>query len=219
MQSNNRADANRKNAQHSTGPRTEEGKRRSSLNALRHGLTGQVIVMPGEDLAAYRTHCAAFHADLKPSGVLETHLTQTLADATWRLNRVRTLEQNLLSLGLNAKSDIIFTENPQVHAALATAAGLPLYHRELANLSIHESRISRQFDKTLAQLRQIQAGRKAEEAAQLEQAATTYAYHKSQGLPYDPQSDGFVFSIAQLDRHLRLRPRLNRTGKPKTAAA
>ena len=52
-QSRTRAAINRANAQHSTGPRTEAGKKRSSLNALRHGLTGHVIVMPGEDLAAY----------------------------------------------------------------------------------------------------------------------------------------------------------------------
>ena len=41
-----RAEANRENAQKSTGPRTEEGKRKFSLNGIRHGLTGQVVVLP-----------------------------------------------------------------------------------------------------------------------------------------------------------------------------
>jgi hypothetical protein len=50
-----RAAINRANAQHSTGPRTSEGKRRSSMNAMRHGLTSQVIVMPDEDMQAYRS--------------------------------------------------------------------------------------------------------------------------------------------------------------------
>ena len=40
-----RALINRANAQRSTGPKTEEGKQRSSLNALRHGLTGQTIIL------------------------------------------------------------------------------------------------------------------------------------------------------------------------------
>jgi hypothetical protein len=40
-----RAEINRANSQHSTGPKTPEGKKRISLNALRHGLTGQVVVM------------------------------------------------------------------------------------------------------------------------------------------------------------------------------
>ena len=35
-----------------TGPRTEAGKKRTRFNALRHGLTGQIVVMPAEDLAA-----------------------------------------------------------------------------------------------------------------------------------------------------------------------
>src|SRR6266481_2901055 len=41
---------NRANASHSTGPKTEAGKKRSSLNAYRHGLTGQTIILPAEDL-------------------------------------------------------------------------------------------------------------------------------------------------------------------------
>lgn len=44
----NRAEINRTNAQNSTGPKTEAGKQRSSLNALRHGLTGQIVVMPAK---------------------------------------------------------------------------------------------------------------------------------------------------------------------------
>jgi hypothetical protein len=45
--------ANRANAQRSTGPKTEEGKRRSSLNARRHNLTGQVTAMTEEDRIAH----------------------------------------------------------------------------------------------------------------------------------------------------------------------
>src|SRR5271155_3556862 len=51
-----RAEINRANSQHSTGPKTPEGKKRISLNALRHGLTGQIVVMPTEDLQAYQRH-------------------------------------------------------------------------------------------------------------------------------------------------------------------
>ena len=54
-------DANRRNAQHSTGPKTEAGKGRASLNAWRHGLTGQVATMPHEDLAVF----TRFTADIR----------------------------------------------------------------------------------------------------------------------------------------------------------
>src|SRR5580692_12133715 len=91
----NRAQINLENAQHSTGPKTKAGKQRSSLNALRHGLTGQIVVMPSEDLAAYQRHLAAFADEYHPNGATEAQLVQALADASWRLNRVAALEANI----------------------------------------------------------------------------------------------------------------------------
>ena len=64
--------ANRENAKNSCGPRTDEGKRRSSLNATRHGILSQVIHLPEEDLAAYDEFTCTYVADLKPVGVVET---------------------------------------------------------------------------------------------------------------------------------------------------
>ena len=63
--------ANRANAQLSTGPRTEEGKRRSSLNDFRHGLTGQIVIHTPEDQAAFQKHCEAIRDALAPVGALE----------------------------------------------------------------------------------------------------------------------------------------------------
>ena len=47
---------NRANSLRSTGPRTDSGKQRSALNALRHGLTAASAVLPSEDQAAFDTH-------------------------------------------------------------------------------------------------------------------------------------------------------------------
>ncbi len=62
----NRAAVNKANAQKSTGPRTEAGKQRSSLNALRHGLTGQTVVLPTEDHSAYERHSQSFLERIPP---------------------------------------------------------------------------------------------------------------------------------------------------------
>jgi hypothetical protein len=97
MSSPNRVEINRANAQHSTGPKTEAGKQRSSLNALRHGLTSQIVVMPTEELEAYQLHLKSFTEEYDPKGATESNLVQALADASWRLNRVVALETNLLT--------------------------------------------------------------------------------------------------------------------------
>jgi transcription termination factor NusB len=203
-----RTETNRANAQHSTGPRTEPGKHRSSLNALRHGLTGHVIVLPSEDHAAYENHTRRLVDDLQPKGALEEQLAQSLADTSWRINRVAALETNLLALGIHEQSANIDTEHPEVHAALAMAASIREQTRALANLSMHENRLSRQFERTLKQLREIQAERRENEKDQMEKAARLLSLHQEEGLPYDPAEDGFVFSNDEIETSIRRTHRL-----------
>jgi hypothetical protein len=95
-----RAAINRANSQHSTGPRTEAGKKRSSQNALRHGLTARTPVLASEDQAAYESHCRKFENEYQPATPTETQLVQELADTSWRLNRIPILEADLLDRAL-----------------------------------------------------------------------------------------------------------------------
>ena len=118
-----RSTVNRQNAARSTGPVTPEGKRRASLNALRHGLTGQTVVLPEDDLAAYRNSCAQFHAELQPQGLLETEAVQTIADTHWRLHRIRAMENNLFALGVHEQPGEL-SPDPTIHCALAQAKSL-----------------------------------------------------------------------------------------------
>src|SRR5260370_41052770 len=111
---------NRANAAHSTGPKTAAGKKRSSLNAYRHGLTGQTIILPTEDLAAYQAFTRTFFDRYKPVDIIEKQLVQSLADTSWRLNRVAALAHNLMCLGFDEHSNSISTEHPEAHPALGT---------------------------------------------------------------------------------------------------
>src|SRR5437588_450731 len=145
--SNNRAETNRENAKHSTGPRTEAGKQRCSLNALRHGLTGQTVVLPSDDLAAYQRHCKAFHDQYQPKNPTEVQLTQTVADLSWRLNRATAFETNMLALGITEKSNSVDTENDQVHTALAMAKAFREQSQSFVNLALYEHRLTVRFNK------------------------------------------------------------------------
>ena len=62
--------ANRQNSAHSTGPRTNNGKQRTRLNGLRHGLTGHTVLMPNEDREVYEAFYAETIASLQPSVIL-----------------------------------------------------------------------------------------------------------------------------------------------------
>jgi len=200
-----RAQINRANSQHSTGPKTQAGKQRSSLNALRHGLTGQIIVLPGEDLEAYRRHVDSFIDEYHPKGATETHLVQSLADTAWRQNRVAALENNLLTLGIVREPEQLDDAPEQVQQALSIAAALDSQTRALANLSLHGQRLSRQFEKTLAKIRELQSARREQENEDLDKAATLVHAHGLQDEPYDPAEDGFVFSTEEIEAVLNRR--------------
>src|ERR1700676_3744828 len=162
----NRAAINKANAQHSTGPRTAAGKQRSSLNALRHGLTGQTIVLPSEDLAAYQRHSQSFLAEYQPKGATESQLVQSLLDTAWQVNRAAAVETNLFALGITEMEDRIRASHPEDETALAMALAYREHNRAFANISIYHQPLSREFERTLALLRQIQAERRKIEQEQ-----------------------------------------------------
>src|SRR5262249_1741987 len=91
--------ANRLNALKSTGPKSEEGKKRSSLNALRHGLTGQVLVLPEENLEAFNKFVSGIVDALNPADDVEKQLATTYAVTQNKINRAQTIEENLFTLG------------------------------------------------------------------------------------------------------------------------
>jgi hypothetical protein len=90
--------ANRQNAQHSTGPRTESGKRRSRRNAIRHGLTAETVIDTLEDAAHYKAFERAIKSDYSPQTAIEDHLVSRLASLLWRLRRAVIVESGLLKM-------------------------------------------------------------------------------------------------------------------------
>ena len=197
-----RASINRENARKSTGPRTEAGKQRSKLNALRHGLTGQTVVLPTEDHSAYQRHSQSFLDEYRPQGATETQLVQSLLDTSWQLNRAAAVETNLFSLGITEMEDRIRANHPQAEDALAMALAFREHNRAFANIGTYRQRLTRQFERTLVLLRQIQAERRITEERQLNQAAKILKMHKDENLPYEPTEDGFVFSNAEIETYI-----------------
>src|SRR5262245_37328668 len=87
-----RAEANRINAQRSSGPRTELGKSRSKMNALKHGLSAKKIVIGDEDPKEFEALRAALERDWQPEMAFESELVEQLAGLFWRIRRVPAIE-------------------------------------------------------------------------------------------------------------------------------
>ena len=91
-----------------TGPRTAQGKAASSMNAMSHGLTSAKVVLPGENLADFQHLRHSLLKEHRPDTKTEKLLVEEMAQAHWRLDRVRrrqdqafesdTLDQKLLAL-------------------------------------------------------------------------------------------------------------------------
>lgn len=88
-------EANRLNALKSTGPMTEEGKRRSRCNAIRHGLTAETVIVGLEDPEDYEAFEATVIADYDARSAVERELVLRLASTLWRLRRATGIETSL----------------------------------------------------------------------------------------------------------------------------
>src|SRR3954452_21963356 len=157
--------ANRANAQRSTGPKTSAGKAKSSLNAVKTGLTGRTVLLPSEDVKQYQNHVKRFHEELQPVGELETNVVQNLADTQWRLNPIPSLESGLIALGRKRCAPDLFAEekDPAVRAVLLEAHVFNTEASALKNLSLQESRLRRQYAQLIQELERLRAERAAQQ--------------------------------------------------------
>jgi hypothetical protein len=162
-------DANRKNAQKSTGPKTEEGKIRSSMNGFKSHITGLTTIMADEDSAAREEFVAAYTAEWAPQGAIERQLARTLALDNWRLNRIKTVEENIFAYDLVMPKKIFTHERIEAENALGHAWTYIHRSREFDRISLYESRLNRIIAKNTELLQKRQAARKAEEKSKAPQ--------------------------------------------------
>jgi hypothetical protein len=210
MISEKQLEANRRNALLSAGATTEEGRNRSRMNALRHGLTGQITTMTDEDRAAHDQFSNALIASLAPDGAMEMQLAQRVATDSWRLNRASAIEDNLFALGQLQNAGQACPDVPEIDAALISARVFTLESKQLQLLTLYEQRINRSIQKNLAILQQLQITRKAEQEAAMNEAAALLKLSEMKGLEYQPARDGFVFSTVQIHAAIDRAQRLER---------
>ncbi len=146
--------ANRKNAEHSTGARTTAGKLKVSLNALKTGLTSQVVVIPHEDATVYKDYLTRRLKKFAPATDDEQILAQSIIDNEWRVARIPTLEASIYALGLREfAAEFADEENLEIRASLIRAKTALHYRRDLSNQALQERRLRNHIEKGHGQAR------------------------------------------------------------------
>ncbi len=102
--------ANRRNAKKSTGPRSAAAKRRSSQNAIKHGLLAHDVVVPSiagrEQQADFDALLADLHRALRPKNRIEQTLVERIAACDWRLRRVHRFEAGQMHKALESAEEV-----------------------------------------------------------------------------------------------------------------
>ncbi|MEW5994450.1 MAG: hypothetical protein AB1744_08635, partial [Candidatus Zixiibacteriota bacterium] len=161
-------EANRRNAQLSTGPKTPEGKNKVKWNALKHGLLAKAVILPKSDMcenrAEFESLLRQLRKELKPVGILEEMLTEKIAVGYWRLRRAVKAEAGEITKGLlhwdqlpcqprYLKEDRYKWDLPKSSRMLPSSAASDKIVR-------YETAIERRIHKAIEQLQHLQKRRR-----------------------------------------------------------
>ncbi len=201
------------------GPKTLEGKRRSSLNACRTLVTSKIHLCSPEEQPAFDAHMAAYKEALAPIGILETELVAEISKLKWRLKRASSVEDSIFSSGHLDYADEMQSGHPAVDSCLAEGKVWKEQAKNLILISLYETRFRRAVEKDMAALEILQEKRKASYARAQDEAIRLLQLALSQGKDYDPGEDflpasahgEFVFSAPELLRVIDRAARLSRS--------
>jgi hypothetical protein len=159
MTSQKQIEANRRNAQKSTGPKTPEGKTAVAQNAIKHGFTANTPILPDEDPTAYDAFKSQLTKELNPQGSVENMLAERIVDLSWRLKRSGRLHIDAYRVFAQGSSGIL----PESQDALTVdidcgqiAVNDFAEARVFERLLVHERRIENSLFKTITELQRVQ---------------------------------------------------------------
>jgi hypothetical protein len=160
MRTKHQSETSRQNGAKSHGPVTAEGQAQSSKNALKHGLTAAVVVLPHENQEEFNQLVKHYVHDFRPANQSQQDLVETLAATRWRMNRLVSLETHLFEqetirnrqtiekefTGMDDDGKLAWTLNKMVNTS-----------KTPAHLLRYEGQLNRTFDRALKQLKDLQS--------------------------------------------------------------
>jgi hypothetical protein len=176
----NQLQANRLNAQKSTGPRTPAGKEVSRFNALKHGVDARQTVIPGENQADLECLAAEYQDHLCPATAVERYLVDTLILSDWLRRRLQRAQAELYTV-LAGRPGI---PGPLSYAWQSDAAGSNTLQKVFRQLST----LDRSYLRALTEIRRLK-----EDSADPESVAEQPSKPQAMSASATPQTGGLGF--------------------------
>lgn len=170
--SDKKIEANRLNAQRSTGPRSEAGKLASSRNATRHAVFARDVLLPGEDPQELKLLREDMLRSLNPGTALELHFVEQAISIIWRQRRLRRAEVALYAeLGGQYSCERLGVGRNGAPALTHPAWNLyRMLQRDVQGLKLcqlYEQRLNYALHRCLGQIRQLRKDGSANELSEL----------------------------------------------------
>jgi hypothetical protein len=131
MSSPKQIEANRRNAQKSTGPRSVDGKTAASRNALKSGIDANTQFLPGEKPANLESLAAEYYNRYRPTAPDARHLVDTLIANEWLLRRFRGIEVQVVKHEMTSAGSFLDGKNPVGHAYMHSDRALDRLQRRI----------------------------------------------------------------------------------------
>jgi hypothetical protein len=156
------------------------------MNAVRHNLSGQNLLLLETEAEAYNRMATAMLADLNPKSEPERQLAQKVIDTNFRLNRLTAIENNMFSFGLTQNE----TDSPHDDRIEVMAAQSRAWIERASSFDVlgrYESRLSRQLLRYQEEFERLQSERQRQELADRHRSTKEIKDNK-----FDPASFGKI---------------------------
>ena len=155
MRSEAQIQASRINGAKSRGPITAQGKKNSSLNGLKYGLTARTVVLCNEDHSLFEKLQKRYMDSLQPTSPLELELIDRMVAAQWRMKRLWTVGTALADADMILNRQKDEAENPQLDQDFRLSLAQKRVSNDLTPMQLTEARFERSHDRSLNQFHRL----------------------------------------------------------------
>src|SRR6266436_588897 len=146
MSTINQVSASRANGARSLGPVTPEGKKRSLMDGVRHGLLARCVVLDNESRDCFDQVVTQYLECFRPANDVELGMIEEMIAAFWRQRRAWAIETSLMDTAISKEPGD--DELIRIANAFASLSQQP----QSALISRYEARLHRMFQHALKNL-------------------------------------------------------------------